>query len=69
MSAYGPSAAAINAAARVLAQARAERDSLPPRLAAEAAWWPGGPPVDEIERLICAQRDPAAPASAAASAA
>ncbi|HVK20442.1 MAG TPA: hypothetical protein VM677_03695 [Actinokineospora sp.] len=43
---------AITAAGRILALARAERDSLPPRLAAEAAHYAGGPSVDEIERQI-----------------
>ncbi|MCP2261057.1 hypothetical protein LX15_004777 [Streptoalloteichus tenebrarius] len=47
---------AIRAAAQVFAQARADRDALPPRLAAEAAWQAGGPSVEEIEAKIRALR-------------
>lgn len=43
---------AIAEAGRIFAIARAERDALPPRLAAEAAYQAGGPSVDEIERQI-----------------
>ncbi|MFI7073644.1 hypothetical protein [Micromonospora sediminicola] len=32
------------------------RDALPPRQAAELAWTPTGPSVDELERRIRAQR-------------
>lgn len=49
---------AIRAAALVFAEARAERDALSPREAAEAAWYPGHrlQTVDAIEALIIAQR-------------
>lgn len=47
---------AIEAAGRIVAGAIALRDSLPPRAAAEAAWTPSGPSVDELERRIRAQR-------------
>lgn len=49
---------AIRGAARVLVEARAERDALSPRQAAEAAWYPGHrlETVDAIEALIVAQR-------------
>lgn len=50
----------IKAAGAALARARARRDSLPPREAAEEAWTPGGPTVDELEARIIAQRLPAA---------
>ncbi|WP_263251617.1 hypothetical protein [Saccharopolyspora rosea] len=43
---------AIKAAGEVLARARAERDALPPRQAAERAHYRGGPPIEEIERQI-----------------
>lgn len=46
----------ISAAARILGRARAERDALPAREAAEAAYVPGGPSVDELEALILRQR-------------
>lgn len=46
----------IAAAARILGRARAERDALPAREAAEAAYVPGGPSVDELEALILRQR-------------
>ncbi|MGW1679354.1 hypothetical protein [Saccharopolyspora sp. NPDC002376] len=46
----------IAAAGNALARARARRDSLPPRQAAELAHYAGGPSVDEIERQIRAQR-------------
>lgn len=51
-----PQRTAIDDAGRLLALARAERDSLPPNLAARAAWQSGGPSVQEIENRICAQR-------------
>lgn len=49
---------AARAAGRVLAQARAERDALTPREAAEAAWYPGHRlgTVEAIEELIIRQR-------------
>lgn len=47
---------AINDAGRILALARAERDALPPHLAAQAAWQSGGPSLEEIENKIRAQR-------------
>ncbi|PXY16716.1 hypothetical protein [Prauserella flavalba] len=43
---------AIEKAAHIFALACAEPDALPPRLAAEAAWYSGGPSVDEIEAKI-----------------
>jgi hypothetical protein len=46
----------IAAAGAALAQALAEQDEMTPRQAAEAAHRPGGPPVDELERRIRAQR-------------
>lgn len=46
----------IAEAGRALADALAERDLLTPRAAAEAAWRPGGPPVDVLEARIRAQR-------------
>jgi hypothetical protein len=50
--------AAIHAAALVLAEARAHRDSLSPREAAEEAWFPGHElgTVDAIEAGIIRQR-------------
>ncbi|MGE7437524.1 hypothetical protein [Kitasatospora sp. NPDC001175] len=52
---------AIRSAALVLAQARAERDALSPREAAEAAWYPGHrlETVEAIETLIIQQRQAA----------
>ncbi|MFE2407014.1 hypothetical protein ACFXDE_01585 [Kitasatospora sp. NPDC059408] len=49
---------AIRAAGLVLAQARAERDALTPREAAEAAFYPGHRlgSIDAIEALIIRQR-------------
>lgn len=49
-------AEAIRAAGECLAEAVILRDSLPPREAAELAWTPTGPSVDEIEALIRARR-------------
>jgi hypothetical protein len=46
----------IAEAGRLLAIARAERDALTPRAAAEAAHGPGGPAIDELEDLIRAHR-------------
>ncbi|WP_017972486.1 hypothetical protein [Actinopolyspora halophila] len=46
----------IDRAGKILARARARRDSLPPREAAEEAHYPGGPSVDEIEAQIIRQR-------------
>lgn len=51
---------AIQAAGEAIADALALRDALPPRQAAELAWTPTGPSVDELERRIRAQRMPAA---------
>jgi hypothetical protein len=49
---------AIRAAARILVEARIARDSLSPREAAKAAWYPGHRlgTVDAIEALILSQR-------------
>lgn len=49
---------AIQAAGQILAMARAKRDSMSPREAAEAAWYPGHPlkTIDAIEALIVSQR-------------
>ncbi|TFV49547.1 hypothetical protein [Blastococcus sp. TF02A-35] len=44
------------AAGAALAAAIERRDALSPRQAAQAAWRPGGPSVDEIERRITARR-------------
>jgi hypothetical protein len=58
---------AIRGAALVLIEARAERDALSPRAAAEAAWYPGHElqTVDAIEALIIEQRREAEEAWAA----
>ena len=45
-------AEAIDAAARVYARALRDLVELPPRQSAEAAYIPGGPSVDELQRLI-----------------
>lgn len=52
---------AINNAALILVQARAERDALSPRAAAEAAWYRGHElgTVEAIEELIVRQRQDA----------
>jgi hypothetical protein len=48
---------AIREAGLVLAEARANRDALSPRAAAEKAWYQGHPlTVDQIEALIIGQR-------------
>jgi hypothetical protein len=47
---------AIAAAGQILTDARALRDSLTPREAAEAAYRPGGPSIDELENRISAMR-------------
>ena len=47
-----PSPEAVRNAGRVLAEARAIRDSLSPREAAEQAYEPGGRSVDELEDVI-----------------
>ncbi|MFJ1539365.1 hypothetical protein ACIODS_12550 [Micromonospora chalcea] len=52
--------AAVASAGAILAHGLAMRDALPPRQAAELAWTPTGPSVDELERLIRAQRAAAA---------
>lgn len=49
-------AEAIASAGAAIANGLAMRDALPPRQAAELAWTPTGPSVDELERLIRAQR-------------
>lgn len=49
-------ATAIAEAGRAVADGLALRDSLPPQAAAEAAWTPSGPSVDELERRIRAER-------------
>lgn len=46
----------MRAAGAVLAAARAEQDNRTPRQAAEAAYVPGGPSVEELERRITARR-------------
>lgn len=51
---------AIRAAGEVLAMARAELADLPPREAAERAWTPTGPSLDELEQRIRAMRTVAA---------
>ena len=51
---------AIAAAGRVWASVCARQDSLSPRQAAEEAYRPGGPSVDELERRIAARRQAAA---------
>ena len=43
---------ALDAAARILADGLALRDSMTPAQAAAAAWTPGGPSVDELEQRI-----------------
>ncbi len=50
---------AIQAAGQIFAMARAKRDSLSSRDAAEAAWYPGHPlkTVDAIEALVVEQRE------------
>ncbi|WP_354643953.1 hypothetical protein [Kitasatospora camelliae] len=62
MSADITRAAAIRGAAIVFAEARAARDALTPRQAAEAAYYPGHRlgSVDAIEQLIIRQRQQAA---------
>lgn len=47
---------AIKAAAQILSRARAERDALPAREAAERAYVPGGPSVEELTELILKHR-------------
>lgn len=51
-----PSDAAIKNAGRTLALGRQLAASMTPRQQAEAAWTPTGPPVDELESLIRAER-------------
>ena len=43
---------AVADAGRILAEARARRDAMTVREAAEAAYTPGGPSVDDLARLI-----------------
>jgi hypothetical protein len=47
----------IARAGRIWAQACARQAALTPREAAEEAYRPGGPSVDELERRIQAERD------------
>lgn len=47
----------IAAAGAAWAAGCAAEDAMTPRQLAEAACRPGGPPVDELERLITAQRE------------
>lgn len=47
---------ALDAAARILADGLALRDSMSPADAARAAWTPGGPSVAELEQRIRADR-------------
>ncbi|MFG1846684.1 hypothetical protein [Micromonospora carbonacea] len=47
---------AISAAGAIIANGLAMRDALPPRQAAELAWTPTGPTVDELEQAIRAAR-------------
>lgn len=49
-------AEALAAAGRVLAEARARRDSLSPEEAARAAYVPGGRSVEELAAIIREQR-------------
>jgi hypothetical protein len=60
-------ATAIRGAGICLAEARAARDALTPRAAAEAAYYPGHRlgSIDAIEALIIRQRDQAVEAAAA----
>lgn len=51
---------AITSAGGAFADGLAMRDALPPRQAAELAWTPTGPSVDELERRIRDMRDRAA---------
>lgn len=46
----------IAEAGRILARARARRDSLTPAEAAREAYVPGGPPLEELAAAIRAQR-------------
>jgi hypothetical protein len=66
--ATAPSAEAINAAGRIVLEARRVRDSLPVEEAARRAWTPTGPSIEELEAMIRAQREPGAsqPSHAAA---
>lgn len=48
---------AIASAGAAIADGLALRDSLPPRQAAELAWTPTGPSVDELEARIRASRE------------
>ena len=56
-----PSPAAIASAGRALAAGRARRDALPAREAAQEAYVPGGPTVDDLEQLIRRQRGETTP--------
>ena len=52
-------AEALAAVGRILARARVRRDALPVLDAARAAYVAGGPSVEDLARLIQAQRDAA----------
>lgn len=52
----GGRASAAATAGSAIANGLAMRDALPPRQAAELAWTPTGPSVDELEQRIRAQR-------------
>lgn len=62
----GAYVAAVAGAAQILANVRARLATIPPRQAAEEAYVPGGPSVDELEARIRALRDRARPAARAA---
>lgn len=47
---------ATTSAGAAIADGLAMRDALPPRQAAELAWTPTGPSVDELEQQIRAMR-------------
>lgn len=51
-----PSDAALDDAAQALTDGRAVRDAKTPAEAARDAYVPGGPPVEELERRIRADR-------------
>lgn len=55
---YVPREEALARAGAVLAEARRLRDSLPVEEAARRAHVAGGPPLEELERRIRAQRAP-----------
>jgi hypothetical protein len=55
---------AVKAAGRAIADGLALRDALPPRQAAELAWTPSGPSVEELEMEIRRLRGEATEVSA-----